>query len=51
MMNENCDFSFNSLKPITWTKEFKLMLYTLTLRRHSIKSHINALSVNLRHII
>ena len=30
---------------ITWTKEFKLMLYTLTLRRHSIKSHIKALWV------
>ena len=36
---------------ITWTKEFKLMLYILTLRRHSIKFHIKALSVNLRHII
>ena len=36
---------------ITWTKEFKLMLYILTLRRHSIKFHIKALSVNSRHII
>ena len=36
---------------ITWTKEFKLMLYILTLRRHSIKFHIKTLSVNLRHII